>query len=167
MRTIDLAIPKGAIFSEDRKYRYALWRVWSLTLRPMMLIGLNPSKANEIMNDPTVVRSMTRAANEGYGGLLMANLFAMVSTDPRVLLTTTFNTVGVDTDAYLRQMLDLSGGKAVCAWGSFSATKLRSAEVLKMIPEPYCLGVNGDGQPKHPLYIGYNIPIKKYTPIQR
>jgi hypothetical protein len=36
MDKIDLTIPQGAIFSEDRKNRYALWRVWSLNNKPLI-----------------------------------------------------------------------------------------------------------------------------------
>ena len=61
MEEIDLTILKGAIFSEDRKYRYVLWRVWNLS-RPIFLqIGLNPSKADERINDPTITRGIVRA----------------------------------------------------------------------------------------------------------
>lgn len=37
----------GAKFSEDRNYRYALWRIWDESKPMVMFIGLNPSTANE------------------------------------------------------------------------------------------------------------------------
>jgi hypothetical protein len=161
---IDLNVPQGAIFSEDGKYRYALWRVWNMT-RPLLLItGLNPSKADARRNDPTITRGMVRADRTGFGGLLMGNLYGLVSTDPDTLLDTTIDdsdVVGIETDDYLRQMIRLSARHLV-GWGSFKAVPYRAPAVLKMIPEPYCLGVNADGQPKHPLYIGYHVPMVKY-----
>lgn len=160
MIEIDLTLPKGAIFTEDRRYRYALWRIWSTVRPPMLLIGLNPSYANELKDDPTVTRCIVRAERYGYGGLLMANLYGYVSTDPKELLTNG-DTVGELTDHYLKQMISISG-RQVCGWGSFKPVVKRAPTVLAMIKEPYCLGVNQDGQPKHPLYIGYKIPIRKY-----
>lgn len=159
MKLIDLNVPKSAIFSEDRKYRYALWRVWNQS-RPLRLqIGLNPSTANEISDDPTITRGITRAARDGFGGFLMANLYAYVSTNPEVLLGGG-EFVGIENDAYLKQMIALAG-QTVCGWGSFPAVVKRANAVLEMIPEPYCLGINKDGQPKHPLYISYGVSLVK------
>jgi hypothetical protein len=160
MKAIDLSIPKGAIFSEDRKYRYALWRVWSLIIRPLLLIGLNPSRADERINDPTITRGMVRADRAGFGGLLMGNLYAFKSTEPKVLLGDG-DFVGEYTDYYLKQMIELSE-RQLCGWGSFLPVKLRAPAVLAMIKEPYCLGVNADGNPKHPLYIAYDVPMVKF-----
>lgn len=159
MKAIDLCNLKGAIFSEDRKYRYALWRMWSLC-QPLLLIGLNPSTANEISNDATITRCMTRASREGFGGLLMANLYAYVSTNPEVLLGGD-EFVGIENDAYLKQMIVMAK-QTVCGWGSFPAARKRSSIVLELIPKPYCLGINKDGQPKHPLYIHYDVPMVEY-----
>ena len=86
MREIDLDIPKGAIFSEDRLYRYALWRVWNPNKPILLQIGLNPSKANETINDPTITRGITRAFRDDFGAFLMGNLYAYVSTQPEALL---------------------------------------------------------------------------------
>lgn len=159
MKEIDLSIPKSAIFSDDRKYRYALWRVWNLS-RPILLqIGLNPSDANELKNDPTITRGIVRADKEKFGGFLMANLYAFVSTEPKVLLNDG-DFVGELTDYYLKQMIELSA-RQLCGWGSFPPVAKRAPIVLAMLKEPYCLGKNADGQPKHPLYIGYAVPMRR------
>lgn len=161
MKEIDLHIPVGAIFSNDRKYRYALWRVWSQARPILLVIGLNPSDANELRLDPTVTRCVVRADMSGFGGLLMANLYGYVSSVPDVLLGGG-DTIGEFTDYYLRQMIQVSG-RTLVGWGSFKPVQKRAPIVLEMIKDPYCLGVNADGQPKHPLYLGYNVPMVRYN----
>ncbi len=47
----------SAVFSEFRTHRYALFRQWRNGDRAMF-IGLNPSTADETLNDPTVRRCM-------------------------------------------------------------------------------------------------------------
>lgn len=157
---IDLGIAQGAIFTQDRKYRYALWRMWDNRKPVLMQIGLNPSIANETRNDPTVKRGIVRAMQNDFGGFLMANLFAYVSTDPKALLQNG-NTVGEETDWYIRKMVELSAIQ-LCGWGSFKPVGKRFKAVYEMLAEPYCLGINSDGQPRHPLYVSYDTPMIKY-----
>ena len=64
-----------AYFSKDRIYRYALWRIWNHNLPKVVFIGLNPSTADEIEDDPTIRRCMSYADNWGYGGYIMGNIF--------------------------------------------------------------------------------------------
>lgn len=161
MNAIDLSVSRGAIFSEDRRYRYALWRLWNPLLPILLSISLNPSTAGELSDDPTIARDTHRAYLYGFGGLFKGNLYGFVSTDPNRLLEDG-DFVGLETDDYLRQMIALSG-RHLCGWGSFKPVTKRAPAVLRMIPEPYCLGVNHDGQPKHPLYIGYDVPMMKYA----
>ncbi len=160
MRNIDLSVSQGAIFSDGGKHRYALWRVWSQSKKLLMFCGLNPSTANQIHNDPTITRMMNRAYKEGYGGLLVGNLYSYVSTNPTILIEND-NRFNEETDEYLRLMIGLSE-KQLCGWGSFIAAKKRAGEVLKMMASPYCVGINSDGQPKHPLYVSYDTPMIKY-----
>ena len=72
----------GAVFSECKRYRYSLWRVWNPDLPVCMFLMLNPSTADETTNDPTVERCQRRAVQMGYGGLHVGNIFAWRSTDP-------------------------------------------------------------------------------------
>ena len=75
----------GAVFSDCRKYRYALWRIWDENKPLVMIIGLNPSTADEISNDPTITRCKSFARACGYGGVLVANLFGFRATSPNEL----------------------------------------------------------------------------------
>ncbi len=46
----------SAIYSDCETYRYALTRVWDDTQKRVLFIMLNPSKATERQNDPTIER---------------------------------------------------------------------------------------------------------------
>lgn len=162
MNDIDLSIPSGAIFSNDRQYRYALWRIWNPNRPLLMQVSLNPSDANEKRNDPTITRGVVRADRNSFGGFLMSNLYSLVSTDPKKLLDSTIDAIGELTDYYIKKMVELSE-RQLCGWGSFKPVVNRADDVYKMLTNPYCLGTNADGQPKHPLYISYETEMIKYS----
>lgn len=160
MNQIDLTIPKDAIFSPNRDYRYALWRIWSPNRPLLLFIGINPSIANELESDPTITRNMTRASRNGFGGLLVANLFGLVSTDRKLLLKVT-DPVGELNDYYIQQMVKLSSVQ-LCAWGSFKGVKPRADIVYQLLNNPVSLLVNQDGEPGHPLYVSYDKEMRRY-----
>ena len=137
MKAIDLSVAKGAIFSDDRKYRYALWRVWSQTRPILAYIGLNPSIASELSDDPTVTRIMVRANQNGFGGLIHGNLYAYISTNPLNLVNHS-QTIGELTDYYIQEIVRLSKIQ-LCGWGSFKPVAHRWQAVLAILKEPYCL----------------------------
>lgn len=76
---------KSAIFSDCRIYRYSLSRIWNLTKDFVSFVCLNPSTADERNDDPTVRRCIRYAADWGAGGMVMLNLYAYRSTDPKKL----------------------------------------------------------------------------------
>src|SRR3990167_10423761 len=154
MKQIDLTIPKGAIFSEDRRYRYALWRVWNPSKPILGGVGLNPSDANEFKNDPTITRGIVRADRNGFGGFIMTNLHGLVSTDSNALLDNP-DAIGELNDYYIKQMVELTECQ-LCGWGSFKSVIYRAKPVYLMLTNPVCLGLNTDSQPKHPLYVSYD-----------
>lgn len=147
-------INNGAIFSPDRQYRYMLYRYWDMSKRAIMFIGLNPSTANETVNDPTIRRVMQFADDWGYGGVYMMNLFGLVTAYPKEL-TKHPDPVG-ENDKWLKE----AQGKCsdvIFAWGAFVQASERAKIVINLFPGAHCLGKNKDGSPKHPLYIPANI----------
>lgn len=146
-----------AVYSDCERYRYALTRVWAPGCR-LLVVMLNPSTATETANDPTVERCERRARAMGFGGFRVVNLFAFRATDPRALRAVA-DPVGPDNDAAL-------GAGAVwadailCGWGGHGALLGRDravAATLRAQTRPlWHLGLTRQGQPKHPLYIGYD-----------
>lgn len=139
----------GATFSDCRKYRYALWRIWDENKPFIMFIGLNPSTANENDNDPTIRRVIGFAKDWGYGGIYMMNLFAIVSSNPEVLKTSS-DPIG-ENDKWLLEIKEKCKD-VLFAWGNFDVNG-RDKTVSDIFPKAVCLGFNKNGSPKHPLYI--------------
>jgi hypothetical protein len=127
-----------------------------------MFIGLNPSTANELEDDPTIRRCMKFAHSWGYGSLVMANLFAFRSTDPENL-TTAPDPIGPENDRFL-STLSSEAGIIVAGWGVNGTLMDRAEHVLNLLrqagKEIHCLGVTKHGLPRHPLYLS-----KARTPV--
>ncbi len=154
----------GATFSPDRLYRYSLWRIWDRHKPMVMVIGLNPSTADEIRNDPTIVRCINFGKSWGYGGLWFANMFGFRSANPDRLRQVD-DPVGEGNDEALRMMRKLSE-RVVVAWGHFGDEFSEMvADVLDLMGKPvYCLGVTKEGQPRHPLYLPADAELDEYLP---
>lgn len=146
----------GATFSPCRTYRYDLTRTWDRGRPPMVVIGLNPSTADETADDPTIRRCVGFARSWACGGLVMLNLFAVRATDPRVMLAHAAP-VGPENDAAIRRHTGREGVLVLCAWGAHGTHQGRGAEVLADLLRarrwPYALGTTAGGQPRHPLYL--------------
>jgi hypothetical protein len=74
-------------WSPCRRYRYTLWRRFGPVRHPryLMVVGLNPSTADETHDDRTVRRCMGFAGDWGFDALCVTNLFAFRATDPRAM----------------------------------------------------------------------------------
>jgi hypothetical protein len=60
--------PSTAVYSDCEIFRYSLTRVWDPAGQRVMFVMLNPSKATEVQNDPTIERCERRARALGFGG---------------------------------------------------------------------------------------------------
>src|SRR4029453_6824497 len=99
------------------RWRYALWRTWQPDLGYVMFIGLNPSTADEIDDDPTVRGCRNFAAPWGYGGIYMMNIFAYRATLPEVMKAAR-DPIGQATDRFIRRYR-LQSKLVVACWGTF------------------------------------------------
>lgn len=139
---------------EKSEYRYSLKREWFGGKGKMVFIMLNPSTADEKVDDPTVRRCMNRAMSDGYGCCEIVNLFAIRGTDPKVLKQVD-DPVGPENDKHIERAVK-SAKAVVIAWGNHGQFLDRNCRVLEILSEHmafcYCYGLTGAGEPKHPLY---------------
>ena len=146
-----------ALYSDCDRYRYALTRIWQAQGKRLLIVMLNPSKATERHNDPTIERCERRARALGYGGVRVCNLFAWRETDPRALKRAT-TPVGPECDAVLSDAAIWSDD-ILCGWGVHGAHMDRGAQVARQLAatgKPLLnLGLSKAGHPRHPLYIAY------------
>jgi len=154
-------IYKNATFSSSRAYRYSLSRIWDKKKKYVLFIGLNPSTANEEVDDPTIRRCGNYAKNWGYGGFMMVNLFAYRTTLTSNLKKVKYP-VGKDNDKYIVK-LSKKADITVAAWGNNGNLYSRDKKVLSLIPNLMCLKVNKSGQPAHPLYLNKNLKLTKFA----
>src|SRR4051812_14625230 len=157
----------GATFSPDRRHRYRLWRTWDTAQRKtMVVIGLNPSTADETKDDPTIRRCIAFAKREGCGSLVMLNLFAYRSTNPRELQTLYLqgdDPVGPSNDDVIVEACTLPDVLVVAAWGAHGRLRWRDERVLSLLTgrgvSPLCFGLTNGGLPRHPLYLPKAVPL--------
>jgi hypothetical protein len=164
---------KGAIISEDRLYRYALWRFWHPTKPYVCFIGLNPSTADAQFDDPTLRRCINFAARWGYGGMFMVNLFAWRSPQPKEMMKQAqLIAIGPRNDEALRIVTTQPKcGLIVAAWGKDGNHHQRAFRVLDDDDgalshlnqgDLKCFGLTELGEPKHPLYLPNETNLMDY-----
>lgn len=139
-----------AKLSDCRKYRFALWRNWDKLKPYAMFIGLNPSTADEIEDDPTITRCINYEKSWGYGGLCMVNLFAFRATEPTDMMAA-IDPIGDGNDEWLVKIAE-DAGVVVAAWGNNGNYLNRSKQVVDLFQNLHCLKINKSGEPAHPLY---------------
>lgn len=163
MRRLYLA--RDAFVSDDGLYRYWLVRRMSMGDRVLTVIGLNPSTADALIDDPTIRRCVGFAIRWGYDWLYMGNLHAWRATNPNDLPADPLMAVG----PYNAEQLTWICQRAetiVAAWGRRPLSPYASTLAARIGKRPNvrCFGTNADGSPKHPLYLKATTPLQPWPP---
>jgi len=162
MRT-ELRLTIGtAEISKDTLYRYRLTREWDADRPVVNFIGLNPSTADALVDDPTIRRCIGFAKRWGFGKLIMTNLFALRCTDPAKLCFAAVDPIGPQTNGWLETSA-AEASLVVAAWGAVDGlmrddvrfAQRRAVVVCNLIftTSIHALGFTKAGFPRHPLYM--------------
>lgn len=73
-----------ALLSPCGRYRYELRRVWGPG-ELALWVALNPSTADGVVNDPTVIRMVGFSRQFGYDGMILCNTHGLRATNPECL----------------------------------------------------------------------------------
>lgn len=160
----------GTVLSPDRHYRYVLERTWdsyNTDGGAICFVGLNPSTADETVDDATIRVCRNYAESWGYCRLLMVNLFAFRATKPADMRRAA-DPIGPENNEWLLKASEASI-EVICAWGAHGSFKDRDKEVFKMLHDHRfykdslcCLAVTNGGFPHHPLRLSKGLRPKLY-----
>lgn len=167
----DLLTRSDATISPCGKYRYRLTRTWSGE-HALPFIMLNPSTADANNDDPTIRRCMGFARDRGYGGIIVANLFAYRATSPADMKAEPFpvGTMNDETITTLMRWAYRADVPVIAAWGAHGSFRRRDEQVISFARligcDLMCLGTTAAGHPRHPLYVRSDQPFVPFADAQ-
>lgn len=143
----------------ENNHRYTLYRDWLGSRGRVNWIMLNPSVADDRLNDPTVRRCAGFAKRWGYSGISITNLFAYRATNPNDLKRLLGKVGGFRLAIGERstEHLDREAKNSVlivCAWGdNCDFMPERVSDVLYLLKpyDLYCIRLTKSGNPVHPV----------------
>ena len=134
--------------------------------RVLLFVGLNPSRADGLRDDPTLRRLQSFSHHWGYHHLVVLNLFARISPSPS-LLCRCAEPIGAENDLILHRWFQQWAQQPTwdlwLGWGVGGRLMQRDQAVLRMLnevsdqrgvlPPPFVTGLTKAGDPRHPLYL--------------
>lgn len=151
-------------------YRYTLKRtvtdLLSASRGTLLWVMLNPSTADDQLDDPTIRKCIGFTRRWGFRDLSVVNLYAMRATKPVDLWAAEaqgLDVIGPENDSTIVAEA-LTAEKVVCAWGVLpKAARARRGRVLDLLRRArieapvqlLMISPNGDGSPQHPLMAKY------------
>lgn len=153
---------KGALLSECGNYRYKLWRIWDVSKPKVLFVMLNPSKADALQDDPTIRRCIDFAKRWGYGGIMVGNIFPHRATNPKDLLHLTGTDESKKHSLINKEHVFAMANeceKVVYAYGNPPV----DFKIINTELPGCCLGTTSKGNPKHPLYLKKDTPLRTFT----
>lgn len=165
IKTIERTIRSIAILSENNKYRYCLTKVWEENKQRATVIMLNPSKANELKYDKTVMNISNYLIDNDYGSMDIVNLFSYMTTYPNELGRREQKHEKYN-DNYIIMAAERSN-IIIIAWGSDSKKYITRKKEVENLLMPYkyklkCFKDEEGKKPRHPRDLGKNWTLDEY-----
>jgi hypothetical protein len=136
----------GAVFSEDGKYRYRLWRV----------LGRRGRATGHL---------------HAFARFDVVNMYGLIATHQRDLwehvCPISHDGLGVENERHVREAL-AEADTVIAAWGGLPrelSVWRREKEVLDLLSashEVHCLGKTKDGEPRHPSRLPYSAQLEVF-----
>ena len=152
---------KFAEFSKDKKYRYSLSRKWS-EKEQVLFILLNPSKGDDIDDDPTIRRLISISKNLGYGGFEVVNLYTIINPKRNKL----YEKKRKFSEKNKKLIAKLVARNKTIIYG-WAATENEPNWLSNIVKRPLCFNINKNGTPKHPLYLKKESTLKKFRGLKK
>jgi len=162
-------LPTIYINNNDNSCRFALG---TEGIKPLIVVGINPSTADDKNPDRTINRVKGFAEGNGYDSFIMLNLYPQRTPFPSDLHSTMELSIHNQNLKTISDILALNNNATIlAAWSEKIVVREYLKESLKAIFETTKkFNVNwinlGDltksGHPRHPLYASYSVALNNF-----
>lgn len=166
MVTYEGTIKSTVILSDNKRYRYRLTRAWDPTKKKATVIMLNPSIADALKVDKTVMNLTNYLIDNNFGSVDIVNLFSYISTDPTEL-SKSEEEYEIKNNEHISAAIK-EAHTVIIAWvrGGNKFVQARKKEIEAMLL-PYkdkvkCFKDNQGRKPRHPRDLGKGWTIEDY-----
>ena len=164
-QTRDLDFLATQIQTKKEPIRKAFERICAIDKKVICFLMLNPSNADYENDDPTIRRCKDFMFDLGYSGLIVVNLFSLITPNPKVLYDYIGKRKHLEgynlNDPYIKYAFKISK-TVVAAYGvlKYQTLKNRAEKIFKWTKKPiYALRLTKQGFPGHPLYLNKNCKL--------
>ena len=135
---------------------------------PIICFGINPSTANDIKYDPTILKIRKIASENNYDGWVMLNLYPQRATNPNDMHIEADNDLKIKNYKVIRSVFNTyPNALTLASWGNAIEKRkyLKDClkEILAIAPDRkwVCRGkLTVKGNPRHQLYVPDNTKLQ-------
>jgi len=158
----------SALISDCGLFRWRLERDIQLSGIVTALIGVNPARADAIVNDNTIAKDIGFGLRNGWRRIIKGNVFAYRATDVKKLRHVVDHRFD-ENDRHLREIA-ADADIVIPCWGARSKVPRelrphfdRTLALLRATGKPIMtFGFTIDGDPLHPLMLAYSTPLQPW-----
>jgi hypothetical protein len=169
MRRLPPGIEGAALFhGPGKRFRTSLTRRWQKGDRFALWIGMNPSTASPIVDDPTCqIEWMYSREKLGVDFYIKANVMDVRCTQSRLLPAMTQDERCSEHNLPEIEGLITRARVVIAAWGLLPKSLRHHANAVEQLAAKHgvqlqCLGRTKDGSPRHPLFVARSTPLQPY-----
>lgn len=144
------------VYSDDNKHRLYFKKVWDKTKPCAAIITIHPASADNILLDQTTHLATNGIARlEKYGGIIVVNLFSLLTSKLETRWARDIDINDPDNDNYIKKAVD-EASIVIFAWGRTTNSRIQNrasqlAELLKEHKDKIFVICDGDKRLIHPL----------------
>lgn len=142
----------GGYYSDCDNYRWTFCRRWKEGGNVICWIGLNPGRSDDQPHQCRILSRIVKLSRSwGMNGLMLVNLLAWRTSDPRELKKKAkeADIVGEFNDAAIEEATS-QAALTVAAWGNLGRLLNRAEKVADKLRPAKCLAFTKHNHPRHP-----------------
>ncbi|WP_211747947.1 DUF1643 domain-containing protein [Paenibacillus sp. Marseille-Q4541] len=158
-------IESVAVMADNNLYRYRLTRTWDKEKEIVAVMMLNPSKANSLKTDNTIMNLTNYLIDNDFGGIDIVNMYAYMATKTAELKNKS-QSYEIHNNNHIIEAAN-QRDTFIIAWGSDQKEHVKRKREVEALLLPFasklkCFEDTQGKSPRHPLLLATDWNLRSY-----